>query len=312
MHATLILALALAAGPVFADEGRNRDFDFEFGVWTAHVSRLAAPLSGSKEWIEYRGTSVVRPVWNGRANLGELLVDGPAGRIEGMSLRVFDPASGNWRIHWTNARNGQVGEAMVGGFANGKGLFYNKEDFQGRPVLVRFVFSDMTASTFRLEQAFSTDEGENWEPNWIAAFERDTAARSEAPSKDPATTLWAGIDAAWNARDAARFATWFTADAMMVFFDPDETLAGRDAIRGAFTERFPKIAAPYEHRSTVTRVRAVSHGVLAVDGTVDVVRRADDPDAAPEPFKSFRVFSLLARGENGWRVQDMRIHPARQ
>ncbi len=41
----------------------------------------------------------------------------------------------------------------------------------------RVVFTDITPSSFRLEQAFSIDDGESWEPNWLATFKRDTAAR---------------------------------------------------------------------------------------------------------------------------------------
>ena len=54
----------------------QHDFDFEFGDWKAHISRRLKPLTGSNEWVEYEGTSVVRKVWNGRANLGELEVSG--------------------------------------------------------------------------------------------------------------------------------------------------------------------------------------------------------------------------------------------
>jgi uncharacterized protein (TIGR02246 family) len=309
MRIALILATVLAAMPAFADDGRNRDFDFEFGAWTAHISRLVSPLSGSGEWAEYTGTSVVTPVWNGRANLGELLVDGPAGRIEGMSLRVFDPASGQWRIHWTNARNGLVGEAMVGGFSGGRGLFYNTEDFGGRPVLVRFVFSDITASSFGLEQAFSIDDGGSWEPNWIARFERDAASGIDDAHQEIAAARWAAIDVAWNARDAEAFAALFADGAMMTFFDRDETLSGRDAIRAHFAERFPNIAPAYAHRSTVTRVRTVAHGVLAVDGSVDIVRRPADPKGSPALFRAFRVFSLLTNEGDGWHFREMRIYP---
>ena len=42
------------------------------------------PLTGSKHWVEYEGTTVVRKVWNGDANLVELDVGGPAGRIEAL------------------------------------------------------------------------------------------------------------------------------------------------------------------------------------------------------------------------------------
>jgi hypothetical protein len=149
-----------------------RAFDFEFGEWTVHLSRLVHPLTGSTTWVDYKGTSVVRKVWDGRANLGELNVSGPSGRIEGLSLRLYDPATGQWRIHWANSRTGDLGAAMIGGFRDGIGEFYNQETFNGRAVFVRFIFSDITPKSFRLEQAFSADGGKSWEANWIARFER--------------------------------------------------------------------------------------------------------------------------------------------
>jgi hypothetical protein len=155
-----------------ATQSLSHDFDFEFGAWTVHLSRLLEPLTGSSKWVEYKGTSVVRKVWNGRANLGELEVEGPAGRIEGLSLRLFDPQSGRWNIHWASSRDGALGEAMVGGFRDGVGEFFDQEMYGGRPIEVRFIFSDITPTSFRLEQAFSDDGGTTWEANWIARFER--------------------------------------------------------------------------------------------------------------------------------------------
>src|ERR1039457_685065 len=66
----------------------QHDFDFEIGTWKTHLSRRLHPLTGSTTWVEYEGTSVVRKVWDGRANLVELEVGGPAGHIEGLSLRL--------------------------------------------------------------------------------------------------------------------------------------------------------------------------------------------------------------------------------
>ena len=42
-------------------EGRDgaRDFDFEFGSWTMRLRRRLKPLTGSDEWVEYEGSSVV-------------------------------------------------------------------------------------------------------------------------------------------------------------------------------------------------------------------------------------------------------------
>lgn len=150
----------------------QRDFDFEFGTWTVKLKRLAEPLTGSTKWVEYEGTSVVRRVWGGRANLGELDVEGPTGRIVGLSLRLYDPGTREWRIHWANSRDGLLGPAMVGGFKDGRGEFYNQETFNGRSIFVRFIFSDITPNSFRFEQAFSADGGKTWEPNWIATFAR--------------------------------------------------------------------------------------------------------------------------------------------
>src|ERR1043165_4248649 len=95
-----------------APRGGQHDFDFEFGTWHAAVSRLTKPLTGSTTWGQYEGPPVVHRVWDGRPNLGEIDPSGPAGRIRGLSLRLYDPASGQWRISWANAADGLIGTAM--------------------------------------------------------------------------------------------------------------------------------------------------------------------------------------------------------
>ena len=71
--------LAPETGGSAASQQRDgqHDFDFEFGTWKTHLKRLVRPLTGSTTWVEYDGTTVVRKVWDGRANLVELAVDGP-------------------------------------------------------------------------------------------------------------------------------------------------------------------------------------------------------------------------------------------
>jgi hypothetical protein len=158
--------------PPAVPDGQH-DFDFEFGAWTAHISRLQHPLTGSTSWVEYEGTSTVRKVWDGRANLGELEVDGPAGHLEGLSLRLYNPQTRQWAISWANGNDGSLGDrAMIGGFKSGSGEFYDQEPLNGRAIFVRFIFSDITPTAFRLEQAFSDDGGKSWEVNWIAKFTR--------------------------------------------------------------------------------------------------------------------------------------------
>ncbi len=155
-----------------ARDGQH-DFDFEFGSWKAHIRRLVHPLSGSNEWMDLDGTSVVRKIWDGRGNLGELEVSGDGVHVEGLSLRLYNPQSQQWSIYWSNSRDGSVGVPMVGGFENGRGMFYDQENFNGKAIYVRFIFSEISADSFKLEQAFSADGGKTWEPNWIAAFQRE-------------------------------------------------------------------------------------------------------------------------------------------
>jgi hypothetical protein len=162
---------AAAASPAQRPDGQH-DFDFEFGDWTTHIRRLERPLTGSTSWVEYDGSSIVRKVWGGQANLGEIDVSGPAGRIQGLSLRLYDPATHQWFIRFANSRDGDLGAPMIGGFRDGRGEFYDQETLNGRSIFVRFIFSDMTDKTFALEQAFSADGGKTWEANWIATFKK--------------------------------------------------------------------------------------------------------------------------------------------
>src|SRR5690349_1939537 len=87
------------ANPAAAAPGQH-DFDWEFGTWKTVVKRRLRPLTGSQEWVEYQGTTTVSKVWKGRANLVELDVTGPAGRLEALSLRLYNPESRQWSLNF--------------------------------------------------------------------------------------------------------------------------------------------------------------------------------------------------------------------
>jgi len=150
----------------------SHDFDFEIGKWKTHLRRLVKPLTGSTTWVEYDGTTVVTKVWNGKANLVELDVTGPAGHIEALSLRLYNPESHQWSLNFANSAGGTMAIPTVGEFKNGRGEFYDQETLNGRAILVRFVISDITANSCHFEQAFSDDGGKTWEANWIATDTR--------------------------------------------------------------------------------------------------------------------------------------------
>ncbi len=156
------------AEPAGAPRDGQHDFDFETGSWKTHLKRLLHPLTGSTTWIEYDGTTMVRKVWNGRANLVELEVDGPPGHIEALSLRLYNPDSHQWSLNFSNSASGTLGTPSIGEFKNGRGEFFDQETLAARAILVRFVISGITATSCHFEQAFSDDGGKTWEVNWIA------------------------------------------------------------------------------------------------------------------------------------------------
>src|ERR1700740_1488389 len=122
----LAFSLAVVLPPLHGSSPRDgqHDFDFEIGTWKTHISRLEHPLTGSRTWVEYEGTSIVRKVWNGRANIVELEVDGRAGHIEGLSLRLYNPQSRQWSLNFANSMVGSLSVPTVGEFRNGRGEFF--------------------------------------------------------------------------------------------------------------------------------------------------------------------------------------------
>ena len=155
-----------------AERDGQHDFDFDIGNWKTRLKRLLNPLTGSTNWVEYEGTTVVRKVWNGRANLVELAADGPAGHFEGLSLRLYNPQSRQWSLNFANVSGGVITQPTIGEFKNGRGEFFNQETLNGRAIFVRFIISDITPNSCRFEQAFSDDGGKTWEVNWIATDTR--------------------------------------------------------------------------------------------------------------------------------------------
>jgi hypothetical protein len=153
-------------GPAAQRDGQH-DFDWDIGTWKAHMRRLLHPLTGSATWVEYDGTDVVRKIWDGRANLGEVEADGPSGHLELLTLRLYNPQAHQWTINIANSAAGTVSVPAVGEFKNGVGEFIDQESFNSRTILVRFGISDITPSSARFDQAFSADGGKTWEVNLI-------------------------------------------------------------------------------------------------------------------------------------------------
>jgi hypothetical protein len=151
------------------------DFDFLIGDWKADVRRLPDRLVGSTDWIEYDGISNHKKLLDSNANFEEFDVRNPAKslRIKAQTLRLYNPSTHQWSIYLVDVDNGTLGlPATVGQFTNGRGEFFDQEDYKGRAILVRFLWLNISPNAARMEQSFSPDGGKTWEVNWICELSR--------------------------------------------------------------------------------------------------------------------------------------------
>jgi len=149
------------------------DFDFFMGRWRVHHRRLRQRLAGCTDWDEFQGTCHTWPLMDGHGNVDDNWLDLPAGPYRAATLRAFDPRTRQWAIWWLDGRQpDRLDVPMRGGFADGVGRFLADDSFEGRPIRVRFIWSHITPTGARWEQAFSTDGGREWETNWVMDFER--------------------------------------------------------------------------------------------------------------------------------------------
>jgi hypothetical protein len=160
---------ASGIAPATVEPGPSvHDFDFLFGTWRIRHRRLVTRLADSDEWQEFDGTCTAWPILGGAGNIDDNVLELPAGTYRAISLRTFDPETDQWSIWWLDGRNpGQFDPPVVGEFSDGVGTFLGEDTFNDIPILVRYIWSDITATNTRWEQAFSTDGGESWEVNWV-------------------------------------------------------------------------------------------------------------------------------------------------
>jgi len=166
------------SAPAVASAGQSapprdgaRDFDFQRGEWRVR-HRVKKP--GEDTWVEFDGTCRNRALVDGSANVEEHTFLRSTGTTYGIALRTYDAKTAQWAIWWVDSRDphGPLDPPVKGHFENGVGTFYSDYTADGKPMRVRYVWSHLTATSARWEQALSSDEGKSWDTNWTMEFER--------------------------------------------------------------------------------------------------------------------------------------------
>ena len=164
----------------------SRQFDFWIGAWDVNL-RMIQPDNSWKDSVKAKVE--IYPILDGKAIL-ELWDSKP---IKGFSLRHFDPQKKKWVLYlnWPNNGRSNIG-SLEGEFRHGRGEFFSKfKGKDGKEILSRYTFCDITPASLRWDDAFSNDGGKTWTNNWIMEFSR-TAKTAGWTTSDKANTFVTG------------------------------------------------------------------------------------------------------------------------
>ncbi|HTE31256.1 MAG TPA: hypothetical protein VK666_12835 [Chryseolinea sp.] len=141
------------------------DFDYLVGEWKLSDKKLKSRLTNSTEWISFESTVEMKKLLNGKGNMDiyRTTVDGKP--FEGVAFRLFNPKTRLWSIYWADSNVAVLDNPVVGSFDGNIGKFYCKDKYKGVDVIVLFLWDKTDPDNPVWSQAFSPDNGVNWEWN---------------------------------------------------------------------------------------------------------------------------------------------------
>ena len=156
-----------------------KQFDFLLGQWDLQVhpkvSSLAAMIHGAPK---LGGTMKAWRVLEGVGIEDEMrIVDASANPISlTRALRIYAKADARWKVSGVDATHGRVSESS-GQWQNGEMRLEGRAtDAEGKPVITRTRYFEISADAFRMQQDRSSDGGQTWEDAVLAIDAKRTAA----------------------------------------------------------------------------------------------------------------------------------------
>ena len=150
----------------------KHDFDFYEGKWNLLNKKLKSKLNDSSEWIEFHSTQEMYKILNGIGNIDNFLATFDGEPFEGMTVRLFNPKTKLWSLYWADSNEGKLDPPVVGSFEGDVAHFFTKDIFENKPILVVFRWDARDKENPVWSQAFSADNGKNWEWNWYMYFSK--------------------------------------------------------------------------------------------------------------------------------------------
>lgn len=143
--------------PVPCNAPEARQFDFWLGEWD---------LSWEKDGT---GTNSITSMYDGCV-IQEQFDGQPRMDLKGMSLSLYDPKLGRWKQTWVD--NGGSYFDLLGEFEDGVMTLVCEKEREGKPILLRMVFHNISENELDWNWERSDDDGENWELSWHIHYKR--------------------------------------------------------------------------------------------------------------------------------------------
>ena len=143
----------------------KHDFDFFEGKWKLHNKKLKTRLNNCTEWIEFESTQEMYRILNGMGNIDNFIATFDSEPFEGMTVRLFNPKTKLWSIYWADSNEGKLDPPVLGSFENKVAHFFTRDTFNGKKIIVVFRWDARDQYNPIWSQAFSEDNGNNWEWN---------------------------------------------------------------------------------------------------------------------------------------------------
>jgi hypothetical protein len=165
-----------AGAPAVEPRARDgsRDFDFLYGtVWLVHNRRLKGSVVSSHDWAQYEASDEARPLPGGLGDEDFFRSNYPVKGFVGMTVRLYDRATGLWRIYWIDnlKSHGDAGEPNVGRWQGNVGIFDEHLTVQGKPAIDRYTWTrpDKPSKVVgHFVESLSFDGGRTWKVIYVA------------------------------------------------------------------------------------------------------------------------------------------------
>ncbi|MEM9672360.1 MAG: hypothetical protein AAF992_07190 [Bacteroidota bacterium] len=161
-----ILAALLFSPPEPPETAPENLFDFWVGEWDlTWQDAQGQTQKGYNRIVKILGDQVIQE------NFKTISTSASTPVFKGMSLSVYNPSTEQWHQAWADNQGGYYN--FTGEFEDDKRMFITKTtNQQGKEIIQRMVFRDITQDAFVWDWESSEDSGQTWQLNWQIHYQR--------------------------------------------------------------------------------------------------------------------------------------------